>query len=149
MLSRDTGVCYLCGLLHNIGRVVSLGAVHEVAQREGVPLSTDDYDRLVEIFHHDIGVQVVNSWSLPEPVPTVIARWQDYPSAGAVRWESNVVNLAHLLADFTLHQPCMLERDELIDAQPYRDLGLRAADSERLFESARSVDAELDRYLSP
>jgi len=104
MLCRDMGVCYLCGLLHNIGKGVTLGAVHEVAQRERITLSADDYDRLVETFHHDIGVQVVNSWSLPEPVPSIIARWQDYPSAGSVQWESNVVNLAHLFADFTLHE---------------------------------------------
>lgn len=149
MLSRDTGVCYLCGLLHNIGKAVTLGAVHDIAQSERIRLSGDEYDRLVELFHHHIGVQVVNSWSLPEPVPSVIARWQDYPSAGSVQWESNVVNLAHLFADFTLHEPTMLKRDELIDTQAYRDLGLERGDSGRLFDSAGAIDAELDRYLSP
>jgi putative nucleotidyltransferase with HDIG domain len=149
MLGRDTAVCYLCGLLHNIGKAVALGAVHEVAQRERITLSADDYDRLVEIFHHDIGVQVVKSWSLPEPVPSVIARWRDYLSAGSVQWESNVVNLAHLFADLTLHETTMLKRDELIDAQAYRDLGLRRSESQVLFDSASSVDAELDRYLAP
>jgi putative nucleotidyltransferase with HDIG domain len=149
MLSRDTGVCYLCGLLHNIGKAVTLGAVHEVALRERIRLSADEYDRLVEMFHHDIGVQVVNAWSLPEPVPTVIERWQDYLSAGSVQWESNVVYLAHLFADFTLHEPTMLKRDELIESPAYRDLGLERCDSQRLFDSAAPIDAELDRYLSP
>jgi HD-like signal output (HDOD) protein len=148
MRSRDTGVCYLCGLLHNIGKAVTLSAVHEVAQRERISLSADEYDRLVETFHHDVGVQVVNSWCLPEPVPSVIARWQDYGSAGAVQWESNVVHLAHLLADITLHETNSCTRRELIDTQPYRDLGLERADSERLFDTAGAIDAELDRYLS-
>ena len=31
-------LCYLCGLLHNIGKVVTLGAVHELAQRAGKKL---------------------------------------------------------------------------------------------------------------
>jgi putative nucleotidyltransferase with HDIG domain len=149
MLSRDTGVCYLCGLLHNIGKAVTLGAVHEIAQRQRIRLGADEYDGLVEHFHHDIGVQVVTAWSLPEPVPSVIARWHDYLSAGAVQWESNVVNLAHLFADFTLHEATMLKREELIEAQPYRDLGLARADSVRLFDTAGAIDAELDRYLSP
>jgi putative nucleotidyltransferase with HDIG domain len=149
MLSHDTGVCYLCGLLHNIGKVVTLGAVHEVAQRERVSLSAEDYDRLVATFHHEIGVQAVTAWRLPEPVPAVIAGWQDYPSAGHVQWESNVVNFAHHLADFTLQEANMLQRGELIEAQPYRDLGLGVADSEALFDTAGSIDAELDRYLSP
>jgi putative nucleotidyltransferase with HDIG domain len=149
MLARDTGICYMCGLLHNIGKAVTLGAVHEVAQRRRVALSGDEYDRLVEIFHHDIGVRVVNSWLLPEPVPSVIARWRDYPSAGALQPESNLVNLAHLFADFTLHEATMLKRDELIDSKSYGDLGLRRADAAALFDSAAPIDAELDRYLSP
>jgi HD-like signal output (HDOD) protein len=149
MLDVDSGICYLCGLLHSIGRVVTLGAVHEIAQRERIRLSADDYDRLVDLFHHDVGVQVVNAWSLPEPVPGVIAAWQDYESAGPVQRESNVVNLAHLFADFTLHEANMLKRDELIDCKSYRDLGLKRTDEEALFDSAAPIDAELDRYLSP
>ena len=30
MLAKEAGMCYLCGLLHNIGKVVTLGAVHEL-----------------------------------------------------------------------------------------------------------------------
>ena len=149
MLAGDPGICYLCGLLHNIGKVVTLGAVHEIAQRQRIRLSGDEYDRLVEIFHHDIGVRIVNSWALPEPVPSVIARWHDYPSAGSLQRESNLVNLAHLFADFTLHEATMLKRDDLIDSRPYRDLGLRRAHADALFDSAAAIDAELDRYLSP
>jgi putative nucleotidyltransferase with HDIG domain len=150
MLDADSGVCYLCGLLHNIGKAVTLGAVHEVAQRLRTRLSGEEYDRLVELFHHDVGVQVVESWELPEPVPSVIASWHDYAAAGgAAQREGNVVNLAHLLADFTLHQPNMLKRDEIVDTASYRDLGLTRADADPLFDSAAPIDAELDRYLSP
>jgi HD-like signal output (HDOD) protein len=35
MLAEETGACYLCGLLHNIGKLVTLAAVHELAQRVG------------------------------------------------------------------------------------------------------------------
>jgi HD-like signal output (HDOD) protein len=148
-LRADSGICYLCGLLHNIGTVVTLGAVHEVAQRLQVRLSGDEYDRLVELFHHDVGVQVVDSWALPEPVPDVLAGWQTYAAAGTVQRAANIVSLAHLLADFTLHQANMLKRDELVDTQSYRDLGLTHADADPLFDSAVPIDAELDRYLSP
>jgi putative nucleotidyltransferase with HDIG domain len=148
MLGVDSGICYLCGLLHNIGKAVALGAVHEIALRQGLHLNGDEYDRLVELFHDEVGVQVVNAWTLPEPVPGVLAGWQNYGSAGALQRESNVVNLAHLLADFTLHEPAMLKRDELVESHSYRDLGLRCADADALFDSAAPIDAELDRYLS-
>jgi HD-like signal output (HDOD) protein len=149
MVARETGTAYLCGLLHNIGKVVTLGAVNDVAQRLGVKLSEDEYDRLIDTFYRDVSVQVIHAWALPKPVPFIVAHWERYKTAGEVQWECNVVNVAHKLADFTLHEPQMLKRDELIADGAFRDLGLSADDAEPLFDSARSIDAELDRYLSP
>ncbi len=147
--ARETGVGYLCGLLHDIGRAVTLGAVHDVAQRAGLTLAPNEYDRLIDIFHRDVGKRVIFAWALPAPVPAVVARWESYASAGAVGWESNVVNLAHKLADFTLHEPCMLTRELLVLDQSYRDLGFSGQDAEPLFDSTANINAELDRYLSP
>jgi HD-like signal output (HDOD) protein len=149
LLVRETGLCYLCGLLHNIGRAVTLGAVHDVAQRAGLEPAGNDYDGLIEIFSREVGERVVSAWALPPPVLNVVARWDNYASAGAVRWESNVVNVAHKLADFTLHEPCMLTRELLLMDRGFRDLGLSAQDAEALFASTVAINAELDRYLSP
>jgi HD-like signal output (HDOD) protein len=149
MLAQETGMCYLCGLLHNIGKVVALGAVHELAQRAGKKLTSDDYDRLIETFHRPIGARVVRAWPLPPPVLTVTSQWEAYAAAGSARFESNVVNVAHRLADFTLFESTSLDRDLLVTDAAYRDLGLTAADGEPLFDSAAAINAELDRYLSP
>ncbi len=149
MLQRETGLCYLCGLLHSIGRAVSLGAIHAVAERAGVQLAGNEYDCLIEVFQSDVGRRVISSWALPPPVPAVVARWDGYESAGAVRWECNVINVAHKLADFTLHEPAMLTRQLLMLDQGYRDLGLSVQDAEALFESSVAINHELDRYLSP
>jgi HD-like signal output (HDOD) protein len=149
MLAQEAGVCYLCGLLHNIGKVVTLGAVHELAQRAGKKLASDEYDRLIETFHRHIGARVVTAWALPSPVLTVISQWEAYASAGAARFESNVVNVAHTLADFTLHESTPLARDLLVANAAYLDLGLTPADGEPLFDSAAAISAELDSYLAP
>ena len=149
LLMRETGLCYLCGLLHNIGRAVTLGAVHDVAQRAGLELTGHDYDGLIDTFNRDVGRRVMSTWALPPPVLAVVAQWDDYASAGAVQWESNIVNVAHKLADFTLHEPCMLTRELLLMDRGFRDLGLSAQDAEPLFDSTAAINAELDRYLSP
>ena len=148
-LGRETGLCYLSGLLHDIGKAVTLGAVHDVAQRAGVVLAGSEYDALIDIFQRDVGTRVISAWALPPPVPAVAARWDSYASAGAVRWESNVVNVAHKLADYTLHEPSMLTRELLVMDQGYLDLDLSAQDAEPLFDSSVAINAELDRYLSP
>ena len=149
MLGEETGMCYLCGLLHNIGKVVTLGAVHDLAQSAGKNLAGEDYDRLVETFHRHIGARVITAWALPAPVLTVTSQWEAYQSAGAARFESNVVHVAHALADFTLHASTQLARDLLMTDAAYRDLGLTAADGAPLFDSAAAINAELDRYLAP
>jgi HD-like signal output (HDOD) protein len=149
MLARETGLAYLCGLLHTIGKAVTLGAVHEVAQRANHPLSAEDYDMLIEMFYREVGKSVIAAWRLPPPIPCVLAHWEDYRNAGEVQWESNVVNVAHRLADFTLHEPHMLTRDLIVQDPAYLDLGLSAEDGEPLFDSASSISGELDRYLSP
>jgi HD-like signal output (HDOD) protein len=149
MLARETGVCYLAGLLHNIGRAVVLGAVHDVAEFAGIRLAGNEYDCLIEVFQREVSERVIAAWNLPPPVPAVVARWDEYAAAGVLRWECNVVNFAHKLADFTLLEPCMLTRDLLVLDQGYRDLGLAATDADALFDSAIDINAELDRYLSP
>ena len=104
---------------------------------------------LIDVFQREVGGRVVSAWALPPPVPAVVARWDSYASAGAVSWESNVINVAHKLADFTLHEPCMLTRELLVQDPGYRDLGLSVHDADPLFESTALINAELDRYLSP
>ncbi len=149
MLARETGTCYLCGLLHNIGKVVTLAAVYEVAQAAGKKLTGEDYDRLIETFHHPVGARVVAAWSLPSPILTVTAQWQAYESAGFAGFECNVVNVAHALADFTLLDATRLGRDLLMTTAAYLDLGLTESDGEALFDAAAGISAELDRYLAP
>jgi HD-like signal output (HDOD) protein len=149
MLAQETGMCYLCGLLHNIGKVVTLGAVHELAQRAGKKLLSEEYDRLIETFHRHIGARVVTSWALPSPVLTVISQWEAYEAAGPAKFECNVINVAHRLADYTLLEATPLARDLLMTDAAYRDLGLAAADGEALFDAAAAISAELDRYLAP
>ena len=149
MLAQDTAACYLCGLLHNIGKVVTLGAVHQLAQRAGRKLAGDDYDRLIETFHRPVGARVVTAWALPAAVQTVISQWEAYAAAGPARLESNVVNVAHSLADIMFLESSQVARDLLVTEAAYRDLGLTPADGERLFDSAATINAELDQYLAP
>jgi len=149
MLAEEFDLCYLCGLLHNIGKVVTLGAVHDLARDSARILSSADYDRLIETFHRHIGARVVVAWGLPPPVLTVISQWEAYASAGAARFASNIVNVAHRLADYTLLESTPLARDLLVTDTAYRDLGLTPEDGIPLFDAAAHISAELDRYLSP
>ncbi len=148
MLAHDTGMPYLCGLLHDVGRLVGLGAVHDLARRAQVKLTREEYDRLIETFNHAIGIRVAGAWGLPAAVQAAAAQWQSFASADAARFECTVVNLAHRLADAGV-TPSAMPLDLLLGDPAYLDLGLRPADGAALFEGGRSINAELDRYLTP
>jgi HD-like signal output (HDOD) protein len=148
-LACETGLSYLCGLLHNIGKVLTLDAVHDLARHSGKNLSGEEYDRLIEMFHQEIGERVVTVWRLPAPVLSVISHWKEYASAGAVRFESNIVNVAHGLADCTLLESSHFARDLRVVGQAIADLGLTVQDTKQLFECAPNINAELNRYLAP
>jgi HD-like signal output (HDOD) protein len=148
MSARDNGLCYLCGLLHDIGKAVTLVAANDFAMQSGKTLSNQDYDRLVETFHRDVAASVVTAWDLPAPIFAVVNRWDAYADAGGARFECNIVNVARRLADYTV-QGALPARASFIVDPSFRDLGLSSDDAAPLFDFAPDISAELDRYLSP
>jgi HD-like signal output (HDOD) protein len=149
MLASDAGETYLCGLLHSIGKPVALGAVHDIAQRAQVRLSSEEFDRLIETFHRGIGALVVSAWGLPNAVYAAVTQWEAYEAAGEMRRQCHIVNIAHHLADFTLAGTMPLARELFADSPTYAALGLTEVDSIALFDAAVSINTDLDTYLPP
>jgi len=147
LLRADAGQAHLCGLLHEIGKPVTLGAVHELAQRAQTKLAAEEYERLIETFHRHVGAQVAALWGLPDFVVAASAQWEAYEAAGAARRLCNIVNLAHRLTDCAFGDASPLARDLLLDAQVCKDLGFAPEDAGALFDAAGAIGAELDSYL--
>jgi HD-like signal output (HDOD) protein len=143
-LRRETGLCYLCGLLHGIGKAVTLRAAHDLASLSARSLADIEYDELLEEFHREVAARVAVRWRLPEPVVEVATRWDDC-AAGEAPLERGIVELAHRLADSTT-QGCALPTRETGE---FRRLGLSAEQADWVLGSGRGIVAELDRYLAP
>ncbi len=149
LLDRDAALCHLCGLLHNVGKVVTLGAVHDLARRAGRQLDGADYDTLIETFHRHIGARVLTAWAVPTSLLNVITRWEAYAAAGDARTESNIVAVAHRLADDTLRESTGVARELAVSEPAFVDLGLTGERAALLFAAAAEVHEEVDRYLAP
>jgi putative nucleotidyltransferase with HDIG domain len=146
-LEREPGLCYLCGLLHDIGKAVTLREAHELARWSGTLLDSADYDRIVDEFHREVAACVVTTWDMPEPIVAVATRWEAHP--GAARFECSIVNAARGLADCTARGAALPTLQRLAEDAAFRGLGLHAAAAASILECDRAVNAELDRYLSP
>ncbi len=146
-VAYDPNMSYLCGLLHNVGKPIALGIVHDVASRERLQLSAQQYERLIETFHRPLGALAASAWTLPQSVLATMAQWEAYAAAGDLRIECNIVALAHRLADGTLNGASRLTH-ELLAAQPvYLDLGLEPHDAIGIADAMDSVGAEVDGYF--
>lgn len=148
-VGQDAGLSYLCGLLHEIGKPVTLSTVHELSLRAHVKLSFEEYDMLVATFHRHVGELVVRKWGLPAAVAAAATQWESYAEAGEYRTICNVVNAGHRLADFMLGDSLPLARDLLPEDPVFLDLGPDAAGGGSLLDAAGQAGAELDSFLPP
>jgi putative nucleotidyltransferase with HDIG domain len=145
LLGRETGLCYLCGLLHDIGKAVTLRTAHDLAVLSARHLAAAQYDELLEEFHREVAACVVVRWRLPEPIAVVAARWDE--GGGQASFEGTIVELARRLADSTAQGSALPKLDAL--AGEVRHLGLSREQAGLLIGSAPDIVAELDRYLAP
>ena len=145
-LKREAGLCYLCGLLHGIGKAVTLRAAHDLATLSARSLADIEYDQLLEEFHREVAARVAVRWRLPEPVVEVATRWDDCSTGGA-SLERSIVNLTHRLADSSRRGGSPSTRELMMGE--FRRLGLAPEQADRVLGSGRGIVQELDRYLAP
>jgi putative nucleotidyltransferase with HDIG domain len=144
---REPGLCYLCGLLHDIGKAVTLREAHELARWAGGVVVGADYDAVVEEFHREVAACVVTTWGMPEAIVAVATRWEAQP--GDARFECSIVNAARRLADCTAQGAALPTLQKLAEDPAFRELGLGAETAAPILECDGSINAELNRYLSP
>ncbi|HTE54132.1 MAG TPA: HDOD domain-containing protein [Kofleriaceae bacterium] len=70
----DPDAAFLCGLLHDFGRVVALACVEQIlsSSRAPVRLSPARCVEVVEAYHVELGMVIAEKWNLPAIVADVI-----------------------------------------------------------------------------
>ncbi|HKE15149.1 MAG TPA: HDOD domain-containing protein [Kofleriaceae bacterium] len=80
--SLDPEPAFLCGLLHDFGRVVALSCLEEIISGSGagIKLSPARVCQVVEAYHVEIGMVMAEKWSLPATVADVIREHHYVPA---------------------------------------------------------------------
>ena len=81
---------FLCGLLHDIGKMVILKWHHDHSKRTGAGLPAGELDELLERWHPMTAGRAFRRWGLPadldEPVLSITTTPRPRPTGGWRRW---------------------------------------------------------------
>lgn len=76
----DENEAFLTGLLHDIGLLALLRAVHDYQKTHGRGVSRAMFERLAEEWHEHLGLRVADAWNLPAPLPDLIGAHHAHPA---------------------------------------------------------------------
>ena len=143
---RHSGITYLCGLMHGVGKPLALAASADLAGKLGVRLAEEDYDALIHEFHGRLGALLAERWRLPEAVGACIRYWPDWATAREHAEEAPVVHLAHHLAELVLEQGPSFAREALADDPVLEALNIGPDRFKGLLDRSRWVMDQVQAY---
>ncbi len=133
---------FVCGLLHDFGKVIALGCIETIIARNPAPaLAADKLMEVMEAYHVELGLVMAAKWRLPDEVARVITEHHAPPSSIARSAMSELV----MAADFVV---ALLDSAPRIEAADLRDMPSLRDDRELDFvtRSALELPAVLSEY---
>ncbi|NIB41901.1 HDOD domain-containing protein [Pseudomaricurvus alkylphenolicus] len=117
---------FLCGLLHSIGRPVTLQASCDEAEKQQLQLTQDDAITLEELLNLSVGLCVLKAWEMPLIICEALKYFHDYQNAPHAVEQTQVVHAAacfahHMLDPETTPKDSLLALEVLADLNLYQD----------------------------
>jgi putative nucleotidyltransferase with HDIG domain len=95
-LSADEA--FLCGLLHDIGKLIILKLAHDHERQSGSRLDARELDEVLEQEHAEVGARMLHRWRLPATLEEPIQFHHDYRRATQYPRETAMAYLANQLS---------------------------------------------------
>ncbi len=144
LVHEDPEEAYLCGLLHDIGRPVTLAVMVEGRVTTG--LDAAEIDAFLQEFAVRIGSAVADAWNLPREVHACI-RWHADPQAATHDVEfARIVHVARQIAELCCAQGVDLAREGLRDLPALDHLAIGPDRFNGLLDRADSILAQARAY---
>jgi len=145
---RGTEESFLCGLLHDIGKILLLkGETEKFEALAGKPTEDEMLDGEEEVFgltHAEVGAYVTHKWELPEVVCNVIMYHHKPRCAPLATVITHIVNVADHLANANGFGLRLEEKEDLINSDSVQILKL---DAERLDAAWSNVQDSVKQVL--
>jgi len=133
---------YLCGLLHEIGKPVTLFTIKNLPEKAKEDLEKSEVLALVEEFHMSVGTIVTRQWELPETVQIANLYYKDWENAPKHQDEAILTYLSDSLATTTLQESSAKIPEQLSDPL-YERVGIAPAQFEKIVDYADIVSERI------
>jgi putative nucleotidyltransferase with HDIG domain len=94
----DLDEAFLCGLLHDIGKLVVLKLAHDHGKKTGKPIPPEEVEAAIIARHAWLGGLTLQRWKLPDAVIEPVTFHHDYTQADTRHRQTAVIYAANLLA---------------------------------------------------
>ena len=94
----DLDEAFLCGLLHDIGKLVVLKLAHDHGRKTGKPIPSEEIEAAIIARHAWLGGLTLQRWKLPDAIIEPVTFHHDYTQADTRHKQTAVIYAANLLA---------------------------------------------------
>ncbi len=145
---KNVEAAFLSGLLHDIGRPVTVQSVIEIAKENKFNPTKDDVFNLEEEFQQEIGLRVLEKWEMASSVISSVRYFNDYSEPHPAQLQTMIVVAGAKVADYFLCEAdrgktCITE-EELKSATVFGDLNLYPDQVDELLEREAAVVSALE-----
>ncbi|MDJ0655604.1 MAG: HDOD domain-containing protein [Xanthomonadales bacterium] len=140
MRRANVETAYLCGLLHNVGKPLSLKFLASLNV-----LQDDELVQIVDVAAPQIGARLAENWKLPGPARMCIEYYNNYHEAPDYREDACGVYASLMLTRHMLDEE-NVSADGLVGDESLQSLNIYPEDLGKLLDKKSRVAAELESF---
>lgn len=144
---RGTEESFLCGLLHDIGKILLLRADPElfetILEKQSGGDMLDFEEEVFGLNHSEVGAYVTYKWQLPEVVCGVIMNHHNPSRASISLVMTNIVSAADLIANVKGYGLRREEKDEILRSESVALLKLTRAQTNEAWDAIQDSLKEI------
>lgn len=150
---RRLNATFICGLLHEMGRLVVYHRLPELARAAllraksgSIPEHEAERD-ILGFDHYQVGAELARRWRLPEVIVSTIEHHDNPTAAGAFEQEALLVSVASQLSSLEYDNRSLLDDQLPAEAPIWRQISMDRAVLDQILPEAEAAFFEIFRQI--
>ena len=139
---RNVESAFICGLLHSIGRPVTLQLCVDQAKKIDYQIEPQEVFQLIEQLQHSVAIALLKYWTLPSIIVEAVEFFNNYQQAPKYQELAATVTAAAFMAELCQNQ--QLNAQTLSSCSALADINLYQDEVEKLLTHHQHITAAME-----